>query len=130
MRITKDGVYSHIAIREALDASPLLRRQEKAFIKTVAEGRHMDEAAVRQLATGLTFTGLDSITNGLADELGTLEDAIAAKCAIVPTIFTVPTKSRSFWKHPSAGSPTSDRAPSSTQKTATGMASSSRTAVA
>ncbi len=38
MRITKDGVYSHIAIREALDASPLLRRQEKAFIKTVAEG--------------------------------------------------------------------------------------------
>ena len=37
----------------------------------------MSADEVRGLATGLTFTGLDSIGNGLADELGTLEDAIA-----------------------------------------------------
>lgn len=47
------------------------------FIQTVAEGRNMSADEVRGLATGLTFTGLDSIGNGLADELGTLEDAIA-----------------------------------------------------
>ena len=47
------------------------------FIQTVAEGRNMSVSEVNALATGLTFTGIDSIGNGLADELGTLEDAIA-----------------------------------------------------
>ncbi len=46
------------------------------FIRTVAEGRGMDEAAVRSLATGLTFTGIDAVENGLADEIGTLEMAV------------------------------------------------------
>ena len=35
----------------------------------------VDEA--RALATGLTFTGMDAVENGLADEIGTKEDAIA-----------------------------------------------------
>ena len=45
------------------------------FIATVAEGRGMTEEEVRALATGLTFTGMDAVDNGLADEIGTLEDA-------------------------------------------------------
>jgi protease-4 len=32
---------------------------------------------VRALATGLPFTGTQAISNGLADEVGTREDAIA-----------------------------------------------------
>ena len=47
------------------------------FIATVAEGRGMSEDEVRALATGMTFTGIDAVDNGLADEIGTLEDAVA-----------------------------------------------------
>lgn len=45
------------------------------FIASVAEGRGMTEEEVAKLATGLTFTGMDAVENGLADEIGTLEDA-------------------------------------------------------
>ena len=31
---------------------------------------------VSSLATGLTYTGLDAVDNGLADKIGTLEDAM------------------------------------------------------
>lgn len=37
---------------------------------------------VRALATGLTFTGMDAVENGLADELGTLEAAVAKACEL------------------------------------------------
>ena len=37
----------------------------------------MSENEVRALATGMTFTGIDAVDNGLADEIGTLEDAVA-----------------------------------------------------
>lgn len=47
----------------------------ETFIQTVAEGRGMDTEEVRALATGLTFTGMGAVENGLADEIGTLEDA-------------------------------------------------------
>ena len=48
----------------------------ETFIQTVADGRNMSVDAVRALATGLTFTGTDAVENGLADEIGTKEDAI------------------------------------------------------
>ena len=46
---------------------------------------------VRPLATGLTFTGLDAVENGLADEVGTREDAVAkaaelAGCSSIETV--------------------------------------------
>jgi protease-4 len=46
------------------------------FIENVAEGRHMDVEKVRKLATGLVFTGVDAVENGLADAVGTREDAV------------------------------------------------------
>lgn len=46
------------------------------FIENVAVGRKMDENDVRKLATGLVFTGVDAVGNGLADAIGTREDAI------------------------------------------------------
>lgn len=49
----------------------------ETFLQNVAEGRGMDIEQVRQLATGMTFTGIDAVENGLADEIGTLEDACA-----------------------------------------------------
>ena len=47
------------------------------FVQNVVDGRNMTEAEVRALATGLPFTGTQAIENGLADEVGTREDAIA-----------------------------------------------------
>ncbi|WP_302390848.1 signal peptide peptidase SppA [Eggerthella sinensis] len=49
----------------------------ETFIQTVAEGRDMSVEEVRALATGLTFTGMTAVENGLADEIGTKEDAVA-----------------------------------------------------
>lgn len=46
------------------------------FIETVAEGRNMSRDDVEELATGLPFTGMTAIDNGLADEVGSQEDAV------------------------------------------------------
>ena len=57
------------------------------FIQFVAEGRGMTVDQVKALATGLTFTGVDAVSNGLADDFGTLEDACdkAAELASLST---------------------------------------------
>ena len=65
------------------------------FIENVAEGRHMDVEKVRKLATGLVFTGVDAVENGLADEVGTREDAIK-KAAELAGISDYTTASLSF----------------------------------
>lgn len=54
----------------------------ETFIQTVAEGRGMDVEEVRALATGMTFTGMTAVENGLADEIGTKEDAVAKAAAL------------------------------------------------
>ena len=54
----------------------------ETFIEAVAEGRSMDIEAVRALANGMTYTGMDAVENGLADEVGTLEDAIGKACEL------------------------------------------------
>ncbi len=61
------------------------------FIEAVAEGRNLSIEQVRELATGLTFTGVAAVENGLADDIGTLEDAIekAANLAGVTDYSTV-----------------------------------------
>ena len=48
----------------------------KTFVENVAAGRNMTTDEVSALATGMTFTGMDAVGNGLADEIGTREDAI------------------------------------------------------
>ena len=48
----------------------------KLFIKRVAEGRKMSEEKVKNLADGRVWTGRQAITNGLADGIGDLDDAV------------------------------------------------------
>jgi protease-4 len=48
------------------------------FVATVASGRKMQEAQVRKLADGRVYTGQEAKADGLIDELGTYQDAIAA----------------------------------------------------
>jgi protease IV len=56
------------------------------FVSAVASGRKMKEPEVRKLADGRVFTGQQAKANGLVDELGTLQDALAAaaKMAGIP----------------------------------------------
>jgi signal peptide peptidase SppA len=67
---------------EALPADVKARIQERidelysVFVSTVARNRAMDEQAVRD-TEALTFTATQAVSNGLADSIGTLDDAIA-----------------------------------------------------
>lgn len=47
------------------------------FIKIVAEGRNMSEAEVKKLADGRIYDGSQAVENGLVDEIGDLDDAVA-----------------------------------------------------
>ena len=48
------------------------------FIELVASGRDMSEQAVREVADGLVWTGAEAAERGLVDELGGLDEAVAA----------------------------------------------------
>lgn len=48
------------------------------FLDRVAQGRNMTVAQVDSLAQGRVWSGVDAKANGLVDELGNLDDAIAA----------------------------------------------------
>ena len=54
----------------------LVNEINEAFLENVAAGRGMSMDEVRALATGLTFAGETSVANGLADEVGTYDDAL------------------------------------------------------
>ena len=78
---SKDSTYGDRALSEEERAyyQSLVDQINATFIEKVeyvAAGRNMTEEEVRALATGLTFTGIDAVENGLADEIGTLEDAV------------------------------------------------------
>ena len=48
------------------------------FITAVAENRGIEKDQVDRIAQGKVWTGVDALENGLIDELGTLDDSIAA----------------------------------------------------
>ena len=48
----------------------------KRFVEIVAEGRCMTENQVEALAQGRVWTGAEAVRNGLADEIGNIEDAL------------------------------------------------------
>jgi protease-4 len=54
-----------------------VERIYSTFVKRVAAGRKMTEAAVDSIAQGRVWSGDDAIKNGLVDKIGGLEDAIA-----------------------------------------------------
>jgi protease-4 len=62
--------------REAM--TRLLHDVYDQFTTKAAAGRKMDKAKLEQLARGRVYTGTQALEKGLVDELGTLDDAIAA----------------------------------------------------
>jgi protease IV len=53
----------------------ILDLMHDVFIREVAEGRGLDEAYVRDLATGEIFLGIDALNYGLIDQLGGKQEA-------------------------------------------------------
>lgn len=74
---SKDSSYGNRALTEEERAyyQDIVDQINETFIESVADGRGMSTEEVRALATGLTFTGITAVENGLADEIGTLDDA-------------------------------------------------------
>jgi protease-4 len=56
----------------------LIDNMYEQFVTAVASNRKRSEEEVRKLADGRVYTGLEAKNNGLVDELGTLQDAVAA----------------------------------------------------
>lgn len=75
---SKDSTYGTRALTDEERAyyQAQIDQINDTFIQNVADGRGMSVEEVEKLATGLTFTGVDAVDNGLADEIGTKEDAI------------------------------------------------------
>lgn len=71
------------------------------FLKRVSDGRKMSVANVDSIAQGRVWAGRDALGLGLVDELGTLQDAIAAAAKEVNvtdySIMTLP-ESGDFWQ--------------------------------
>ena len=84
---SKDSSYGTRPLTEEERAyyQNMVNQINETFIQTVAEGRDMTVEEVRALATGLTFTGMEAVENGLADEIGTREDAVAKAAELANT---------------------------------------------
>ena len=74
----KDSSYGYrpLTDQEREEYQRMVDQINDVFVQNVADGRGMTLEAVRALATGMPFTGIDAVKNGLADEIGTREDAI------------------------------------------------------
>ena len=54
----------------------LMQATYEQFTSKAAKGRKMDPKKLEELAGGRVFTGRQAVANGLADQIGTLDDAI------------------------------------------------------
>lgn len=105
----EDIVIKSGALKDAGSPSRPLTESERAyfqglidnmynqFVSAVAAGRKMKDDSVRKLADGRVYTGQEAKQNGLVDELGTLQDAIAAAAKMAgvsgePSVITPPKK--------------------------------------
>jgi protease-4 len=93
MEIIKSGEHKDMGIRPLTDEERQILQDitdelYDQFVETVAEGRNLPPATVRNLATGQLYTGEQALRLGLVDELGGLDRAIevAAELTGVTTL--------------------------------------------
>ena len=81
VKVTKHGVFGGITKPlDAQESAVIQRNVEKTyseFKQRVAEGRKKDTAYIETIAQGRVWTGHQAIANGLVDEIGGLDEAIA-----------------------------------------------------
>jgi protease-4 len=61
----------------------------RSFVRVVAEGRRRTTEEIDQVARGRVWAGADALRNGLVDELGGLERAVAALRELAPALRAV-----------------------------------------
>ena len=83
MGVTKSGEFKDMGgfwrrptERERAKEEALVDEYFELFLERVQSSRRIDEARLRELATGEVFTGRRAVEVGLADQLGTFDDAI------------------------------------------------------
>lgn len=76
---SKDSTYGNRALTKSEREwyQNMVNAIDADFIQTVANGRNMSVDDVKKLANGLTYTGIEAASNGLVNEVGYLENAIA-----------------------------------------------------
>ncbi len=81
VEVTKHGVLGGLTkpldAEEAAFAQRNVERTYREFKQRVAEGRGKDTAYIETIAQGHVWTGTQGIQNGLVDEIGGLDEAIA-----------------------------------------------------
>lgn len=81
VKVTRHGVLGGITSpldeEESAIAQRNVERTYREFKSRVAEGRGKDTAYIETIAQGRVWTGNQAIANGLVDELGGLDEAIA-----------------------------------------------------
>lgn len=110
----KDVVFKSGDLKDAGNPTRPMTDQEKAyfqglintlhhqFVSAVAGSRNMKEELVRKLADGRVYTGQEAKNLGLVDEIGTLQDAVAAAAKMSglsgePKILTPIKRRPSLW---------------------------------
>lgn len=71
------NLFKHLSENQHDVLQKYVERGYTKFIDCVAEGRHMAEERVRQIAEGRVWVGMRALQMGLVDELGGLDEAIA-----------------------------------------------------
>ena len=96
----KDSSYGFrpLTDEERAEYQRMVDQINDVFIQNVADGRGMSLDEVRKLATGMPFTGIDAVQNGLADAVGTREDALdkAAELAGISDYSTTDLRFRDY----------------------------------
>ena len=95
------SLYREITDEELEIWEEIIDEAYEGFVAVVAEGRELSLEQVRELADGRVYTGRQALAEGLADELGTLEDAIQEAADLagivgVPEVIEI-TPTRSFY---------------------------------
>jgi protease-4 len=69
--------FKDLTVEERDILQTLLDEAYDRFVGVVAEGRHLSESDVRQLATGQPYSGEQALDSGLVDSLGGFDRAVA-----------------------------------------------------
>lgn len=76
--LTRADVLTGMSAELATVLQASIERQYRNFLQLVADGRGMQVAAVDAIAQGQVWSGAQAMNFGLVDNLGELEDAVAA----------------------------------------------------
>jgi protease IV len=85
----------------------LVDESYQQFVDVIVEGRDMEESRVKELADGRIYSGSQAVENGLVDEIGFREDALAALKEDIggnPQVFEYKNNIGSFFNLPLAES--------------------------